>query len=243
MTKPTASAFKAESVPTRTALLAGSTGLVGRELLALLLVDSRYSAVHCVGRRAPFATHPKLITHLVHDLTDATQLRSVPAVDDVYIALGTTIKVAGSQAAFTAVDYGAVVALAQSNLAQAATKSVAHKMHIGVVSAMGADVASRVFYNRTKGNMEAAISQLGYGSVSIARPSMIAGDRASLAQAGRAAEGLGLKLMGAMNFLIPANYQTIDAADVAAALLRMVTQGTRGVRVVLSGELHTLAKT
>jgi hypothetical protein len=72
---------------------------------------------------------------------------------------------------------------------------------------------------------------------------MIAGDRASLAQAGRAAEGIGLKIMGAVNFLIPANYQTIDAADVAAALHRMVTQGTRGVRVALSGELRALAKT
>jgi uncharacterized protein YbjT (DUF2867 family) len=229
------------STSTRTALLAGSTGLVGRELLTLLLADSRYSAVHCVGRRAPPITHPKLVTHVLSNLTDAALLSTLPVADDVYIALGTTIKVAGSQAAFKTVDYDAFVALAQSNIARAATKSIANSMRLGVVSAMGADAKSAVFYNRTKGEMEATISQLGYASVSIARPSMLAGDRASLAQATRSGELIGLKLMGVLGFLIPANYKAIHAADVAAALHRIVTQGRPGVQIALSGELHTLA--
>jgi uncharacterized protein YbjT (DUF2867 family) len=230
------------ATPTRTALLAGSTGLVGRELLKRLLADSHYSAVHCVGRRAPPVSHPKLVAHVVHTMTDAALLRALPVVDDVYIALGTTIKVAGSQAVFKAVDYDAVVALAQSNIARAATNSVAKGMRIGVVSAMGADTKSGIFYNRTKGEMEAAVSQLGYASVNFARPSMLAGDRASLAQAARPGEQIGLKLMGAINFLIPANYQAIAAADVAAALHRMVSAGQGGVRVALSGELRDLAR-
>jgi uncharacterized protein YbjT (DUF2867 family) len=225
----------------RTALLAGSTGLVGRELLTLLLADGRYSTVHCVGRRAPGIRHPKLVAHIVSNMADPAQLSALPTVDDVYIALGTTIKVAGSQAAFKAIDYDAVVALAQSNIAGAATNSGVSGMRLGVVSAMGADTKSGVFYNRTKGEMEAALSQLGYTSVSIARPSMLAGDRASLAQAARPSEQIGLKLMGAVNFLIPANYKAIEAADVAAALHKMVALGAGGTRVALSGELRKLA--
>lgn len=225
---------------TRTALLAGSTGLVGRELLTVLLADARYGTVHCVGRRAPDITHPKLVAHIVNSLADAAQLSTLPAVDDVFIALGTTIKAAGSQAAFKAIDYDAVVALAQSNISRAATNSGGSSMRLGVVSAMGADAKSGVFYNRTKGEMETALGQLGYASVSIARPSMLAGDRASLAQSARPGEQIGLKLMGAVNFLIPANYKAIEAADVAAALHKMVTLGASGTRVALSGELRDL---
>jgi uncharacterized protein YbjT (DUF2867 family) len=225
----------------RTALLAGSTGLVGRELLTLLLADSRYSTVHCVGRHAPGIRHPKLVAHIVSSMADPAQLSALPTVDDVYIALGTTIKVAGSQAAFKAIDYDAVVALAQSNIAGAATNSGASGMRLGVVSAMGADAKSGVFYNRTKGEMEAALSQLGYASVSIARPSMLAGDRASLAQAARPGEQIGLKLMGVVSFLIPANYKAIEAEQVAAALHKMVALGASGTRVALSGELRDLA--
>ncbi len=216
---------------------------MGRELLTRLLADTRYSAVHCVGRRAPAFTHPKLVMHMVADMADPAQLRALPKADDLYIALGTTIKVAGSQAAFKAVDYDAVVALAQSNIAEAAIKLGANTMRIGVVSAMGADAKSGVFYNRTKGEMEAALGPLGYASVSIARPSMLAGDRASLAQAARPGEQIGLKLMRAVHFLIPANYQAIEAADVAAALHKMVKLGAVGTRVALSGELRELAGT
>ncbi len=224
-----------------TALLAGATGLVGRELLQLLLADPRYSAVHCVGRRAPAVQHTKLVAHGV-DFANTAQLSALPVCDDVYIALGTTIKVAGSQTAFKAIDYDAVVAIAQENIAQAAINKIAKNCRLGVVSAMGADATSGVFYNRTKGQMEATIISLGYASVSIARPSMLAGDRAALQQTARPAEQLGLKLMGAMGFLIPANYQAIQAADVAQALHRMVTAGHSGTRIALSGQLRDLAK-
>ena len=224
----------------RTALLAGATGLVGGELLQCLLGDARYSAVHCVGRRAPSVSHPKLTVHLV-DFGNAAQSETLPACDDVYIALGTTIKVAGSQAAFKAVDYDAVLAIAQTSIAQTAIKNIANSQRLGLVSAMGADALSSVFYNRTKGQIEAAITQLGYGSVSIARPSMLAGERQALNQANRTGEQLGLKVMNALDFLIPANYKAIQAADVASALHRMVTRGDKGVCIAMSGELRDLA--
>ena len=218
----------------RSALLVGATGLVGGELLKLLLADPRYGQVHTVGRRAPALAHAKLTVHVV-DMANALQLAALPGVDDVYCALGTTIKVAGSKAAFKAIDLDAVEAVAKAAIQ--ANKSA----HLGVVSAMGADAKSSVFYNRIKGEMEKAVSQLGFESISIARPSILAGDRNSLNQASRSGEQIGLKLMAAVSFLIPANYKAINAADVARALHRMVTEGQPGERIAMSGELSELA--
>ncbi|MDI1237574.1 MAG: NAD(P)H-binding protein [Polaromonas sp.] len=211
----------------RVALVAGATGLVGREILARLLADKSYSAVHCVVRRTSGTEHPKLVTHVITDFATF----QAPPVDDVFIALGTTIKVAGSQQAFRAVDFDAVVALARSARAAGATR-------LGIVSAMGADTASPVFYNRVKGDMEDAVSQLGYDSVVFARPSVLAGDRAALAQATRPGEQLALVAMRLFKPLIPRNYRVVAAADVAAALVNAVQAGQPGRRVLLSGELQ-----
>ncbi len=131
---------------------------MGQAVLAALLADDRYAAVHAVGRRALTLQHPKLHSHVV----DFAALAELPQVNDVFICLGTTIKVAGSQAAFRAVDYEAIVALARAARALGATK-------LGVVSAMGASADSSVFYNRVKGEMEAAVSAMGFETVVIAR--------------------------------------------------------------------------
>lgn len=154
-----------------------------------------------------------------------------PAVDDVFIALGTTIKVAGSQQAFRAVDFDAVLALATAARAAGASR-------LGIVSAMGADATSPVFYNRIKGEMEQAVTQLGYDSVTFARPSLLAGDRDSLAQPARSGEKMALAAMRLFKPLIPANYRTIRAADVASALVRAVRAGQPGQHVLLSGDMQ-----
>ena len=211
----------------RVAMVAGATGLVGREILAALLADKSYKTVHSVGRRTIDVQHPKLVQHVV----DFAKLQALPAVDDVLIALGTTIKVAGSKAAFKAVDFDAVVALARAAHAQGASK-------LGVVSAMGASASSPVFYNQVKGEMETAVAALGYASVSIAQPSMLAGDRAALDQPVRNGEGLALVVTRWLKPLIPANYQSVQAVDVAAGLLRAVQAGRPGVQRVLSGALQ-----
>ena len=208
-------------------MVAGATGLVGREILAALLADKSYKAVHSVGRRLIDLQHPKLVQQVV----DFPDLKALPPVDDVFIALGTTIKVAGSQAAFRAVDFEAVVALARTAQAQGAIK-------LGVVSAMGASTRSPIFYNQVKGAMEAAVATLGYASVSIAQPSMLAGDRAALDQPLRSGEGLALVVTRWLKPLIPANYQSVQARDVAAGLLRAVRAGQPGVHQVLSGDLQ-----
>ena len=200
---------------------------MGREILAALLADKSYKAVHSVGRRLIDLQHPKLVQQVV----DFADLKALPPVDDVFIALGTTIKVAGSQAAFRAVDFEAVVALARTAQAQGAIK-------LGVVSAMGASTRSPIFYNQVKGAMEAAVATLGYASVSIAQPSMLAGDRAALDQPLRSGEGLALVVTRWLKPLIPANYQSVQARDVAAGLLRAVRAGQPGVHRVLSGDLQ-----
>jgi uncharacterized protein YbjT (DUF2867 family) len=207
--------------------VAGATGLVGQEILATLLADKSYSAVHCVGRRALAQKHPKLTSHVV----DLAALQGLPQVDDCFIALGTTIKVAGSQEAFRAIDLQAVEAVALAAKASGATK-------LGVVSAMGANSHSSVFYNRIKGEMELSLARMGFKSLVIARPSLIDGDRSALGQAGRSGEGMGLLLARRLRTLIPANYRAIAAGDIAHALIRHVKTGTPGVVTLMSGEMQ-----
>ncbi len=180
-----------------------------------------------MGRRPLALKHPKLHSQVV----DFAALPRLPRVDDVFIALGTTIKVAGSQQAFRAIDFDAVVAVASAARSSGAT-------HLGVVSAMGASARSPVFYNRVKGEMEQAVSELGYESVVIARPSMLAGDRESLDQPVRTGERIGLSVMALFRAVTPANLRAIAAGDVAASLCQAVKEHARGTTILLSGELQ-----
>jgi uncharacterized protein YbjT (DUF2867 family) len=211
----------------RVVLVAGATGLVGREIVFALLADSTVEVIHCVGRRPLEVRHPKLQNHVV----DFAALPGVPMVDECYIALGTTIKVAGSQAAFSATDLDAVVAVAMAAKSAGATK-------FGVVSAMGADPQSRVFYNRIKGKMELALGSMGLKCLVIARPSLLDGDRAALGQPERGSEGFGLMLARALRPLLPVNYRAVLAKDVAHALIRAVKSANPGVVTLMSGEMQ-----
>ncbi len=195
----------------RTVILAGATGLVGREILLGLLDDPTVGAVHSLGRRKPEAQHPKLTAHVV----DFADLPPLPPADELYLALGTTIKVAGSQAAFRAVDFDANLAVAQAALAAGVKR-------VGLVSAMGADASSRIFYNRVKGELEDALTQLPLDGLVIARPSLLVGNREVLGQPKRAGEMIGEVMARVLGFLIPANYKPIQASAVAQALLAAV---------------------
>ncbi|WP_457279255.1 epimerase [Polaromonas sp. P5_D5] len=206
--------------------MAGATGLVGQAVLARLLADKRYSAVHCVGRRAPAQHDARLAVHLTDSFADFT----APPVDDVFIALGTTIKTAGSQAAFRAVDFDAVLAVARAGRIAGATR-------LGVVSAMGADSHSALFYTRVKGEAEEALALLGFSTLVVVRPSFLAGERESLGQAPRAGEKIALGLSRLLSRVIPANYQSVSAESVARTLVEEVAV-RRGQHVVLSGEMQ-----
>ena len=210
----------------RRALLAGATGLVGQEILRALLADDTVSTVHVLARRPLGTAHPKLTVHVV----DFTALPGLPEVDELYLALGTTIKVAGSQAAFRAVDVDANLAAAQAAFRAGARR-------LGVVSAMGADSRSRVFYNRVKGELEEALGALGFEAVVIARPSLLMGERGALGQAPRPGERFGAVLAGVLRPLIPADYRPIEASAVARALLAHVPR-VRGQVILRSGAMQ-----
>jgi uncharacterized protein YbjT (DUF2867 family) len=213
--------------PSRTVLIAGASGLVGRELLAGLLADDTVAAVHSLGRRDVELSHPKLTQHRI-DYSKA--LPALPRVGEAFIALGTTIKVAGSQAAFRAVDHDAVIAVARAAKAAGATR-------LGVVSAMGADKASTIFYNRVKGETEEALAALGFETLVIARPSFLVGDREALGQPVRGGEKLAQRVSRLLAPLIPDNFKSIDAKLVARALMAAVPR-LHGRHVLLSGAMR-----
>jgi uncharacterized protein YbjT (DUF2867 family) len=152
-------------------------------------------------------------------------------VDEVYIALGTTIKVAGSQQAFRAVDHDAVLAVARAAFAAGARR-------LGVVSAMGADVKSSIFYNRVKGETENDLRAVGFDTLVIARPSFLMGDREEQGQPIRSGEILARNLSRWLRPIIPVNLRSIDVKKVAAALLGAVPAGSKGTQVMLSGEMQ-----
>ena len=210
----------------RTVALAGATGLVGREILQGLIADASVKAIHVLGRRALPANDPKVTAHTVN----FAALPALPRVDEVYLALGTTIKAAGSQAAFRAVDYDANLAVARAALAAGAKRA-------GLVSAMGASAKSGIFYSRVKGELEDALAALGFEGLVIARPSMLAGNREQLGQPVRRGEGIALTVSRLLGPLIPANYRSVAATDVARALLTRVP-AARGREIVLSGAMH-----
>ena len=216
--------------PPRTALIAGATGLVGRALLSLLLASKHYRSVHVLLRRAPpdFEASEKLKIHQV----DFTRLPATfPAVDDAFIALGTTIKIAGSEAAFRQVDFDFVVNIARAARAAGATR-------LAVVSALGADPTSRIFYNRVKGEMEIAVMQIGYESVVIAQPSLLLGDRAALGQPPRSSEIWAGRLLAPLGWIMPKGVRPIPARAVASALLAVILDAQPGVRVLKSGAMQ-----
>ena len=216
--------------PPRTALLAGATGLVGRELLPLLLGSPRYTRVQVLVRPSSWLIkpHPKLKVRSV----DFTQLPTdLARVDDVYIALGTTIKSAGSNEAFRAVDFDFVLATARAASAAGATR-------IAVVSALGADPKSRVFYNRVKGDMQSAIASIGFESVVFAQPSLLLGDRAALGQPARSGEVWATRLLGPVMGLVPKGVRPIQAAAVARAMVDALVSGQRGVRILHSADMQ-----
>jgi uncharacterized protein YbjT (DUF2867 family) len=210
---------------TRTVVLAGATGLVGREILKGLLADDSVKAVHALGRRA-LDSQPKLTSHVVN----FAALPPLPPVDEAYLALGTTIKVAGSQAAFRAVDFDANLAVARAAMAAGARRA-------GLVSAMGADAHSRIFYSRVKGELEVMLAALSFEGLVIARPSMLVGDREALGQPVRSGERIAMYVGAVLGPLIPANYRPIAASDVARALLTHVPTA-RGREVLLSGAMQ-----
>ncbi|RPF29985.1 uncharacterized protein YbjT (DUF2867 family) [Streptomyces sp. Ag109_G2-6] len=205
----------------RSALLAGATGLVGGQLLARLLRDPRYGRVTVLARQPLGLEHPRLDVRVV----DFAGLGAddVPAGADVYGALGTTIRQAGSQEAFREVDQHHTVRVA-------ALARDAGAERIAVVSSVGAGSGSRAFYLRVKGDMEAEVTALGFRQTEFFRPSFILGRRPTH----RRGEGLGSSAATVLAPLLagPARaYRPVPAGRLAAAMIAALAEDRPGVRV------------
>lgn len=215
-----------------TALIAGAGGLVGGELLQKLLQAEEYERVIAVGRRRLEVTHPKL-TQVVADFAALDQVAAGLRCTDAFCCLGTTIKAAGSRAAFRAVDHAAVLAIAW-----AARRAGAQRFF--VVSALGADAGSRIFYNRVKGETEDALLVLGFATLAVFRPSLLLGHRAETR--------LGEKVMAALLWMAEPlllgrlrKYRAIQAGVVARAMLRSsFGRAGQGLLIYPSDEIQDL---
>jgi len=204
----------------RIALLAGATGLVGGLLLDALLAAPDYSRVFALTRRPLGREHPRLANRIVVFERMAAQLKGL-AAHDAFCCIGTTIRDAGSQEAFRAADVDAVLLFAQAARATGATRFV-------VVSSIGADTHSKKFYLRCKGEMEEAVTGVGFASLEIMQPSLLLGSRKQV----RPLELLGTLIAPMVNPLLTGSreaYRAIPAETVARAMLGAARRGGRGI--------------
>jgi len=210
----------------RTAILAGASGLIGRELVQKLIVSDDYRLIYIISRKKSGFIHAK-IKELVIDFDKISELKFDIPIDDVFCTLGTTMKQAGSRENFKKVDFEYVVALANLGKKAGASRFL-------VISAMGANPISSVFYNKVKGATEEALTKLGFRQLIILRPSLLLGERSEI----RIAERLSGFFMKALNFLIPDNYKAINADKVAGYMLKSALKSTGNVSIIKSGEMH-----
>jgi uncharacterized protein YbjT (DUF2867 family) len=223
MTSLSEQQFTKEPQPAkRTALVAGATGLVGGHCVEELLQEDSYSRVVALVRRPGLPVREKLEEYLIdfESLDDETRL---PAVDDVFCCLGTTIKKAGTKEAFRRVDHDYVVFLARAALASGAKQFL-------LVSSIGANAESRIFYSSVKGDIEADISALPFRAVQIFRPSVLLGNRNEF----RLGEKLAQIVSRALAFLFVgglSKYRPIEAKTVARAMVKVARREPEGVHV------------
>lgn len=217
----------------RNALIAGATGLVGSKLFKQLLDDDQYEKVIAITRKRLELAHPKLVQHQINfDMIET--LNPEFQVDDVFCALGTTIKTAGSQDAFYKVDYTYVVNLGKWCAANDVKRFL-------IVSAMGASAKSGIFYNRVKGEMEYAVSQLNIPQIQVFRPSLLMGDRKEK----RGGEKIAQVVMGGLGFLFAGplmKYKGIHADVVAGAMIKSAKLDVSGFKIYESGEMQVTGK-
>ena len=205
-------------------LLAGATGLVGSHVLQLALRDPRIAQVIAPTRR-PLPAHQKLVAPIV-DFDALPTNADWWRVDAVICALGTTMKVAGSRTVFRRVDLDYPLTVAHIAHAHGVPAYVLN-------SAMGADAGSRIFYNRTKGELEQALAGIGFDSLTLVRPGLIGGTRSEF----RLGERAMTLALGAASPLLPKRWRINPASRIAQAMLDAAVAAQPGMRVIGSQAL------
>ncbi len=195
----------------KNALVAGATGLVGKELVSLLTASKKYDTVHIVTRRPYLLQHPKIISYVI-DFEDLDKLNVKSPIHDVYVCLGTTIKKAGNKENFKKVDYGFVLSMAKW-----AKENNVEKF--ALISSMGADAHSKFnFYLRTKGQIEQDLRDLKLKSLIILRPSLLLGKRDEFRFGERMSSFILKPFLPFMQGKMK-KYRPVQAQNVAAAMI------------------------
>lgn len=210
----------------KTALVAGSSGLIGSQLLSLLLEDSRYRKIIAISRRPLELTHPKL-ENVVLDFDQLKQHSQALKSDDIFCCLGTTIKKVKTKEAFRKVDFEYPLELARIGKEQGAENYL-------LVSALGANKNSSLFYNQVKGEVEDAISKIGIPTLHIFRPSLLVGPRSEQRSGEEAAQWV-YKIFG---FMIPNKYMAIESIKVARSMIFIAQEKVKGIIIHESKELQ-----
>ncbi len=215
----------------KTALLVGATGLVGGNCLEFLLKSPRYSQVVCLVRKKLPIINDKL-QQVVVDFDKLADHADALKADDVFCCLGTTIKTAKTKENFKKVDYQYPLEVAKIALANGAQQYL-------IVSAMGADKSSIIFYNKTKGQVEHELKQLGYHSLHILQPSLLLGNR----EENRPGEKVGEAVMKGLDFLMKGplkKYRAIEARAVAFAMVHLATINQAGTHTHQNDEIQAI---
>jgi uncharacterized protein YbjT (DUF2867 family) len=208
----------------RTAIIAGATGLVGSSLLNQLVESKNYNKIKILVRK-PIELNLPGVEQVSYDYKnpDSTLLKA----DEIYCCLGTTIKKAGSQKVFRDVDYEYPLQIAKAGFENGAKT-------FAIVTAIGANPGSRIFYNRVKGEVERELKKIPFERLLIFRPSMLLGNRNEF----RFGEELGKGFMKIFNFLFPRNYGAIHSSQVAASMIHSVSNAPKGISVIESGQMQ-----
>ncbi len=213
-------------------LLLGATGLVGGEILKLMLGDPFYGRISVAGRRPVDGVTDdggRLSQHVI-DFDNLKESAAVFEVDHLVCALGTTIAKAGSKENFRKVDL--VYTIEAAGLAAARGAGF-----FAVVSSVGANPGSMMFYYRIKGEVEKEAAKLGFDSLAVLRPSLLLGNRRDK----RLGEEIGQSLGRCLSVAIPARYKPVEARDVAAAVLAAAREELPGSRIFESEEIRAMA--
>ena len=217
----------------KTALIAGATGLIGKELLQFLLNASEYDKVTAVVRRSVEMDHPKLDERIV-DFDHLDQYQEIFAVDDVFCAMGTTIKKAKTKEAMWKIDVDYPVAIARLASSHGAKKFL-------LVSSMNANSDSQIFYSKMKGMLEEEIKQIPFETTAIFRPSLLLGERDEF----RLGESAAAVIFTKVPFLFKGpfkKYKAIEGRTVASAMYQAAQKDAKGLTVYPSETIHEIGQ-
>ena len=212
----------------RKALVIGATGLIGKSVTQQLLEHDQYESVTVLVRR-PLELYNEKLQQIEVDFDHLPTYDLYFQVDDLYICLGTTIKKAKTRDMFEKVDYDYVVDAV--NLA--ATNRVER---VAIVSAIGANSSSNIFYNKVKGKMEEAVQQVKINSLYIMRPSLLLGDRNEFRFGEKVAEKLSYIFTPLLKGKL-AKYRPVRGGDVAYTMIENVIKGEKGIHIIESNNI------